>query len=296
MRHLVIQNPSAGRRRGRDPEAVEEAFRSRNLDFDLALTERAGHASRIVAERGSDYDAVVVVGGDGTLHEVLQTLDLSRHRLGVIPWGTGNDFAWLHGWTADLDTGLDRIAAGKEQRIDVGTWEARCPDGTRSGRFHNSLGLGFEALVNAESHRVQKIKGPLVYLVALARSLPRYRNYSVRIESDDGVREDRTTLLSVAIGPRVGGCFHMAPDADPTDGLLDLVHAGEMNLMQALMLLPGMFSGKHVKSPRVRVSRSRAVSIAAEGGIPAYVDGEFIDYRVEELVARVEPGALRMFQ
>ncbi len=91
MRYLVIQNPSAGRQKGRDPGAVEEAFRSRNLDFDLALTKRAGHASEIVAERGGDYDAVVVVGGDGTLHEVLQTLDLSRHRLGVIPWGTGND-------------------------------------------------------------------------------------------------------------------------------------------------------------------------------------------------------------
>jgi diacylglycerol kinase (ATP) len=86
----------------------------------------------------------------------------------------------------------------------------------------------------------------------------------------------------------------MAPDAKPDDGLLDLVHAGEMNLAQALMLLPGMFSGKHVKSPHVQVTQTSRVRIQAEGGIPTYVDGEFIDHGVEELDARIERGALRM--
>jgi diacylglycerol kinase (ATP) len=278
MRYLVIMNPSAGRGRHRSPESIEIAFSKRGLSCELLLTRHAGHAAELVAEHGRDFETIVVVGGDGTLHEAIQTLDLGRHRLGLIPWGTGNDFAWLHKWPTDLDACLDRITAGDERQIDLGFWEGKTFEGKLEGRFHNSVGFGFEAVVNAESHRVKRVRGALVYVMALARAFPRYTNYRARLEWDG-----------------VGGCFMIAPDADPEDGKLDLVYAEAMNLFSAIQLVPRLLRGTHTRSPRVHVARSERILIQAPNGIPMYVDGEFIGYDLRAVSLRAEERAFRTF-
>jgi diacylglycerol kinase (ATP) len=271
-------------------------FHARGLSFDLAETERAGHASGIVAARGAAYDAVLVAGGDGTLHEAIQSFDLERHRLAVLPWGTGNDFAWLHGFSADPRDVAARISAGGERKVDLGEWEAAMTDGsTRRGRFHNSLGFGFEAVVNHESHRITKIKGPPLYLAALVKALRSFRSYPVRLEWDGGGHEGDVALLALAIGKRVGGAFLLAPAAQSDDGLLDLVFAGRMGRARMLTLLPRTLDGSYVHDRIVRTHRTGAFSLTAPEGIPAYVDGEFIDVNLRSLSARVLPGALRTF-
>lgn len=296
MRYLVIMNPSAGRgRRHRSPQAVETAFSDRGLACELLLTRRAGDATGLVAEHGRDFETVVVVGGDGTLHEVIQTLDLERHRLGLVPWGTGNDFAWLHGWPAGLDACLERISTGGERRIDLGFWKGEAQDGELEGRFHNSVGFGFEAVVNAESHRIKAVKGALVYITALARAIPRFKSYPVRLEWDEESYQGDASLLTVTVGKRVGGCFMIAPDADPRDGKLDLVYAEGMTVGGAIRLAPGLFRGTHIRSPRVHVARSGNIRIQAPDGIPMYVDGEFVGYDLRAVTARAEKRVLRTF-
>lgn len=297
MRHLVILNPHAGRgRKGRTRAVLEAALAGAGLDPVIRQTEGPGHAAQLAAASHADFDAVIVVGGDGTLHEVLQGLDLSRQRLGLVPWGSGNDFAWLHGWPPDPAACARRIAAGNEQRVDVGIWEAEDASGDAAGgRFHNSVGLGFEATVNQASHRPTRLRGPMLYVAALARSLPRYRTYPVRIRWPDGVFEGAVTLLAAANGKRVGGCFLMAPDADPADGRLDLVQSDALSLPRALLLLSKLFSGAHVRSPRVRVTRSPEFHIEAPETIPLYVDGEFAGEAFRTISLRMEPGALSTF-
>jgi YegS/Rv2252/BmrU family lipid kinase len=294
MRYLVIMNPAAGRgRQGRSPHVVESAFRQRRLSFEFVVTNRAGHAAELIAARGAEFARIVAVGGDGTVHETIQNLDLGRHRFGLIPWGSGNDFAWNHGWPQDLHACLDRIVSGSERRIDVGFWEGESAGETLRGRFHNSVGMGFEADVNAESHRIQKLKGALVYVVALARTLPRYRNYPVRMTWEGGSFEGMTSLLSIANGKRVGGCFLIAPDADPADRLLDLVYAEEMGLARALLLAPRILRGSHLTSPRVHIRISPWVQVESKEGIPVYVDGEFVGHDLRTVTMKVEKEALR---
>ena len=297
MKVLVVVNPRAGRgRRGRSRDALTRALRSLSLDFDLVETERPGHAAGIVAACGPDHDGVLVVGGDGTLHEALQSLDLERLRLAVLPWGSGNDFAWLHGWSPDPASCAARIAANGERRIDLGSWESDLQQGpARSGRFHNSVGLGFEAVVNHESHRVTAVRGPLIYGVALARTLRRFRAYPVRMTWDSGALEGDVALVTVANGKRVGGAFLLAPDARTDDGRLDLVYAGRIGRLRMLSLLPRTLNGSHVRSRVVRTARTVTLHVAAPEGIPAYVDGEFLGMRLTSLALRVLPGALRSF-
>ncbi len=304
-------NPAAGRGRAhRDPQTVSDAMTARGLDHEIVLTERPGHAAQIVRERGADFDTVMVVGGDGTLHETIQALDLGRHRLAVIPWGSGNDFAWMTGWPRDLDACLDRVRAARETRIDLGELTATFPGGrTVSCRFHNNVGFGFEALVNAASSGRHAIKGPLLYLVALVKTLPRFRSYGVRISVEhagtvgttgvshgpgEGAAFDGTVSMLAAVnGRRVGGAFLLAPDARIDDGALDLVRVDAMGLVRVLWLLPRTFRGSHLRSRRVHTSRFATARVEAPESIPVYTDGEFLghDARVVELSCL--PGALR---
>ncbi len=296
MRHLVVMNPAAGRRRrARDPRAVSDAFRARGLEFEIARTGHAGHAGEIVAERGPEFDAVIVAGGDGSLHEVVQTLDLARHRLGLIPSGTGNDFAWMTGWPPDLDRCLDRIAAGEERRVDLASWRVESADGIRAGRYHNNVGLGFEALVNEASHRTTAVKGPLLYVLALLRTLPRFRSYPLRISWEGGVHEGPVALATVQNGRRVGGAFLLAPAARIDDGKLDLVFTGRMSLPRMMALLPRTFRGGHVRSGRVRTAQSPWFEIEAPAGVPVYVDGEFLTRRAGRIRIETLAGQLRTF-
>ena len=121
MRHLVILNPASCRGDTRaSVEGIRSALASRGLDHDLVITERPGHAGEIVEQRGADFEAVIAVGGDGTVHEILQPLDLDRHRLGLIATGSGNDWAWATGWPSDVAACLERIAREEVRHVDVG--------------------------------------------------------------------------------------------------------------------------------------------------------------------------------
>lgn len=293
MRHLVVLNPRAGGGGRKFERRLRSVLKERRLEFEIATTAHAGHARELVAEMGSAFDAVVAAGGDGTLHEVLQTLDLDRHRLGVIPRGTGNDFAWMHHWPRRLEAAVDRIAAARETPVDVGTWRAETGAEILEGRFLNNIGLGFEATVNRESSRSRRLRGPLLYVAALIRSLPRFRSYPVRFSWDAGSHEGRVSLLDVGLGKRVGGCFLMTPGADARDGKMDVVWTRELSLGKVLLLAPKLFSGKHVDRPEVFTAQTSELSVSCGEGIPMYVDGEFLSAEVVELSAKVLTRALR---
>ena len=214
MRPFVILNPQAGRsRRGPNEESIRRAFLRHGLAAEVVFTAAPGHATALARDAGSD--PVVAVGGDGTLHEVIQGLDLARQRLGVIPAGSGNDFAWQHGIPRGLDAAVDRIAASVEKKIDLGQWEG--------GRFHNNLGLGFEAEVNRLSHRVRGVRGPALYFVALARAMARLRTYRLELTWEGGSFTGELSTAALLNNRRVGGAFILAPAARPDDGVLDLV-------------------------------------------------------------------------
>ena len=186
-------------------------------------------------------------------------------------------------------------AAGKETLLDVGTWSVETPRGPLRGLFHNSVGFGFEATVNERSHRVRGVKGPLLYVAALLLSLPRYRNYLVRLTWEGGAHEGSVSLFAAGIGKRVGGCFRVFPHADRRDGLLDAVYARAMSLPRALALAPRLMRGTHLAAPGVTAVRTPFLRVDAPEGIPLYVDGEFVAGDVHSAELLVLPGRLRSF-
>jgi YegS/Rv2252/BmrU family lipid kinase len=285
---LLIVNPRAGRgRHGPGPgpvvDRLRRAFAGHGLSVELALTEQRGHATELARAAGGDL--VVAVGGDGTVHEVLQGLDLERQRLGVIPAGSGDDFAWHHGLGGGLEAAVARIAAGRERQVDIGAWSA--------GRFHNNLGFGFEAEVNRLSHRVRVVRGPALYFVALARALAMLRTYEVDLAWDGGAFSGRLVTGSLLNGSRVGGAFRLCPAARTDDGKLDLVTVGAMGRLGILTALGPVLRGNEPRDGRIARATTGRLSLRAIEPVPVYMDGEYCGEHAH-LDVRVLPGALRL--
>lgn len=288
MRLLVIVNPASSRGDTQRVEAaIHTAFATHHLAFEVVRTEHRGHAKQLVADHGRDFDGVVAVGGDGTLHEIVQTLDVERHVLGLIPRGSGNDFAWMNGWPADIGACAARIAAAQERRIDLGLWDG--------GRFHTSVGVGFEARVTYESHRIKNLRGPAIYLAALARVLHDLQTYPVCIDWSAGTWSGEMLLASIGNGARVGGAFRMTPDARNDDGMLDMCLAPKLGLLALLRLLPRTFNGSHTRSRHVRLCRGPRIRITSTEGMPVHIDGEMVGLDIKALDLQLAGRALRTF-
>lgn len=284
MRPFLILNPRAGRsRRGPEPEGLVRAFTSHGLRAEVALTEGPGHATELA--RHAQGDPVVAVGGDGTVHEVLQGLDLARQRLGVIPAGSGDDFAWQHGIPRAPEAAVARIAAGQERAADLGAWAA--------GRFHNNLGFGFEAEVNRLSHQVRGVRGPALYFVALARALAGLRTYPVELTWEGGAITGPLVTGALLNGRRVGGAFRLCPAARTDDGLLDLVTVAAMGRLGILTALGPVLRGREPRDARIGRARSSWLRLRAAAPVPVYMDGEYCGEH-RELDVEVLPGALRL--
>jgi diacylglycerol kinase (ATP) len=292
----VLANPRAGhgRHRGLLPGVLERLGASgrtvRLLSADSAdAAEKA--CQRAVAE---GIGALVVVGGDGTVHRAVQAVAGTRVGFGVVPAGTGNDFAAGTGVPTDPLTAASAIAdavrAGRSTAVDL----ARVTTARGEVRWFGAvLAAGFDAVVNERANRMRWPRGPRRYDVAIVLEMARLRSrrYSLVL---DGVDHGFTGVL-VAVGNcrSYGGGMLICPDADPTDGLLDVVVAAPLGRGALVRLKPRLRRGTHVSDPRVTSYRASEVRIGAPE-IVAYADGERL--AALPLVVSCEPGAVRLLR
>ena len=218
--------------------------------------------------------AVVAVGGDGTVHLALQAVAGRSVPFGVVPAGTGNDFAAALGLPADPLAAADAIAAalvaGRTRPIDAARITAA--DG-RVRWFCAVLGAGFDVIVNERANRMRWPRGPRRYDLAILLELLRLRPRRYTLGLDGVAQSVEAVLVAVGNTDRYGGGLLICPGADPTDGLLDVVVGGRIGRTLLLRLKPRLRRGTHVAHPKVSTFRASTVEIAAEG-ITAYADGE----------------------
>ena len=283
---LFIVNPIAGngRAHGLAPR-IDAWLETRGLSARLLETRERGHAERLASTAGDlGHDRVVVVGGDGTIQEVVNGLLTAARAagdgapaLGVIPAGNGNDLV------RDLALPLDPMAAvavalGEETRpIDIAV--ASGADG-RLRHFAVAGGVGFDARVAhvMYGHRFPWQRGRAGYFLSTFFELLRFRNHRLRLilDTHEGeVEIERTSLLvAFANGPYYGGGMQICPGADPSDGFLDVCVAGDLSRWEALRLLPGIYQGAHVGHPKVEFVRARSVRFDGDDGTLVHLDGE----------------------
>jgi diacylglycerol kinase (ATP) len=292
----VLANPQAGRGRHRGllPGVLQTLGAAgrpvRLLEADSGVAaEQACHQA--VTDGAS---ALVAVGGDGTVHRVLQAVAGRPVGFGVIAAGTGNDIASAVGVpenSLEAATGIAAaLQAGRAHPIDAAT---AADAAGRERWFCAVLAAGFDALVNERANRMTWPRGPRRYDLAVVLELARLRARSYTLEIDGEVLTVPAEIVAVGNAASYGGGMRILPDADPADGLLDLIYARPLGRCGLTRIKPRLLSGTHVTDPRVTVVRARHVRIQA-AGIVGYADGERLGPL--PLDVRCVPGAIRLLR
>ena len=293
---LLIVNPIAGRGRGRrGAAALAAALQSLGIPFVEAATTHRGHARELAAAaRGT----VVAIGGDGTVHEVVDGLPIREGRLGplaVLPCGSGDDWAKSVRLSRNPLAVAAAIAHRTTREIDIGEATFTGPDGTQRRRFANAAGLGLDAEVAAEAAKPHRLRGRLLYFFATLRVLGRLRSFRATIQCDaHPPRTADLTFLSTCNGQFFGGGLHLVPDGRCDDGLLDAVQLAAVPRRTILWLFAKLALGRHRGDPRVRLDRVTRIRIDTDRPVPSSLDGEVLPTPVSSVVYSVLPERLSL--
>jgi diacylglycerol kinase (ATP) len=297
----MIFNPQADRGRSYQVAGDLRQLTSEWGGADWVGTDYPGHAMKLAAAAAeAGYETVVALGGDGTVHEVvnglMQVEAARRPRLGVIPLGSGNDFAGGVGIPPDPLTALRRIFKRFHSKpIDAGSLR------DASGRVEywcNVAGIGFDAAINIQSRKIPWLHGFWMYLAATLRTiLLQYERPMLHIDIDGKKRADRFLMLTLGNGTREGGGFQTTPDARMDDGKLDYLLVDSISRLRMLRLIPEVMRGTHGAFPEVHLGRFRKLRLRSDMALPIQADGEmFAPYAadVRDVEVRIVPGALQV--
>ncbi len=309
MTTALLINPVSGRGNGRKlAETLHRQLNDLGVECERHYTRARLEAVDIVRALAERHDRILVAGGDGTWCEAVNGVMLANRRpvLGLIPIGTGNDFAKMLDYGNDWRAACHAIAGGRTRRVDLGRCRygmSREPIAEPSGQnpeslcryFANGAGIGFDAQVSREARRIRYLHGNAVYLLAVARTLLlSYATPHVTIEHDHGTLQQTITLIAAANGRCYGGAFHIAPQARVDDGYLELICARGLSRLRILGLLPKVLRGRHIDSPDVTTLRTRRVVVRSEVPLPVHLDGEVITEEATLLEIDLLPRALEV--
>lgn len=270
---------------------MARAFRTQGWVVDVVRTEAPNHGTELAARAARDgVERVVVVGGDGTVHEVANGLlaQGSDAVLGVVPIGSGNDFAKLVGvYRHNPVRAVARIVTARPRRFDVGR--------VLDEYFVNSMGCGFDAEVVRARNAMPNLPGVLSYLVPVLRTFASYRPQLLQARSAEFAETGHMMLVEVCNGTTAGGDYRFAPDADPTDGRLDVCLVRRVSLPRFLLALPRVMRGTHERMKEVTLFQTRELVIRSpEHPLLLHLDGELRTPGVHECTIRVEPKRLKV--
>jgi YegS/Rv2252/BmrU family lipid kinase len=282
-RAKVIVNPVAGASTTyRKWPRISSLLNHIGLPFEFQYTEGVGHAIELAREAaGNGCQFLVAVGGDGTVNEVangiLQTKELNGATIGIISTGTGGDFIRSIGIERNYLKACSCLTGTQRKLIDVGYVEYSRNGQRRKRYFINSAGVGFDAAVSETSNHMPKVLGGTIpYLMGLLKSLVSYRNKPVKMKMDEREESGRILSVVVANGRYFGGGMRVAPEADISDGLLDVVSVGDIGKLELLRVFPTIYKGTHINHPKVRMQRATSVMVESEEKILVHADGEYL--------------------
>lgn len=260
------------------------------------------HAQELARQAGEQgYDVVIAVGGDGTVHEVINGLMMvpenQRPILGIVPVGSGNDFAHAAGIPNDPIESLKLALYGEAGRLDVG----KLIDGDgRVEYVDNTLGIGFDAITTIRSHKLPLLRGFLMYLVAVIQTiLLNFDPVHLKVETDEETWEGPTVMFVMCNGPREGGGFLVAPEARPDDGIFQYASIGKVSRLMMFRLIPEVMKGTHGRFKQVRMGTFRKMNLTSDSPLYIHTDGEIFSgfgTKVNRLSFEILPNALRVIK
>ena len=285
MYHFIV-NPNASSGFGREIwNKTESLLKNKNIDYQVFFTQYQRHAEKLASTITSDGQehTLVVLGGDGTIGEVASGIWYpEKVTMGYIPIGSGNDFARGLDLTKDYEEALEQILSPKSiQKLNLGVTEYD----NNKRRFAVSSGFGYDATICQEVC-VSRLKrflnqirlGKLAYVGLSISCLIRCTPKKMKITLDDNnVLEFEHTYFATAMNlPYEGGGCKFCPDARADDDMLDLIVVADVSKLQALLILPTVFAGKHTHLNGVHIYRCKKVEMQSEIPLVLHTDGETV--------------------
>ncbi len=299
---ILIFNPASDRGRSGQKASDLQAVVEKHGGAEWAGTEHPGHATELTRQAAQDgFDRVVALGGDGTVHEVVNGLMATpperRPQHGVIPIGSGNDFAYASGIPVNAQAAMLRVFEGKPSAVDIG----RITDGNgRSAYWDNSAGFLFDAAVNIESRKITRIYGFIMYLTATVRSIIKhYDPTRIQFTVDGETFEKDLIMFTIGNGAREGGGFMVTPDAKNNDGEFDYLMVDPISRPTMFRLLPIVMQGNHGGFKFVTLKRFKHLTLEADRAIPIHLDGELwapFEADVRKVTVEMLPGAIQLIR
>jgi diacylglycerol kinase (ATP) len=300
--YKIILNPIAGNGNGlKASPQIEKLLNQHNLNFDLVHTERVGHGIELTRQAVKDgWNTIIAAGGDGTVNEVINGLMLCKQEgltippLGVLCVGRGNDFAGSMGIPANLEVGVGALLDDHRRTIDIGKVTGGIyPEGRF---FGNCVGIGFDAITTIEVHKLPRWGGFLAFLAAVLKTVFLYNKAPLATTVyDEKTLTQRSLLISIMNGRRLGGGFYMAPTSMPDDGLFDLCIAEQMSSFEVIKMIPHFTRGDQATQPAIKTGQAAHITISAvDGPLPAQTDGEIICVDGTHLEIEVLPRQLEI--
>jgi YegS/Rv2252/BmrU family lipid kinase len=269
---------------------------------DWSGTDYPGHAVELARQAGEQgYDLVVAVGGDGTVHEVINGLmqvpEKGRPALGIVPLGSGNDFAHILGIPEDPAQALQSAIDGQPHALDVGL--VRDQHG-RLEYFNNTLGIGFDAVVTIRTRKITRIHGFMMYFVAVIQTIIlNFTPMNLHVETDQETWEMSSLMLTLGNGPREGGGFLVTPEAKFDDGLLHYATIRKISRLMMFRLIPEVMNGTHGRFKPVRMGTCHKMSVACDQPLYVHCDGEIyagFGTDIRQLAIEIIPNAIRFLK
>lgn len=290
---LIIVNPTAGRgRAGKSIDAIKKLLPVAPYEWEWYQTTRPGDAeaaARASVIKGVEF--IVAVGGDGTLHEVVNGVLGSNATIGLIPFGTGNDLARALGLYGSLEIACDALVNGPTVRADVGKIRGH---GTEDERhFLVICGTGFIAsTAKTVNQGVRFLSGALAYVWGAIVTLWHFKPFILTVRTEHGERCTTAMFVSVSNVATTGGGMQIAPDAAMNDGVLDICLVAKVGKIALLRQLANVFKGTHVNHPAVEMIQAQRIELIADPPQPLLIDGEVLG--TTPATISILPGALKI--
>ncbi|MBM7618163.1 YegS/Rv2252/BmrU family lipid kinase [Bacillus tianshenii] len=292
--YYFIVNKTSGNGKGANVwSKVQKLLKAKGVEYQVLFTDGTENDRKLVESKiGLECTAVVVIGGDGTIHGVANALAYKNVPLGIIPAGSGNDFARSLQIPKDHEGALNRILTGKVKTMDLGK--------VGQEYFITIAGIGFDgkvAKVTNESKMKKLLNkmslGSLSYIYSLIKVLITYQPTTLTIKIDERIhRFSEVWMISVANLPFYGGGIKICPDAIADDGLLDICILHGVNRWELLMVFPRAFSGSHITHKNVTMLKGKDIFITPEKDLVIQCDGEIVAHN--PIALTVEKEALHI--
>jgi len=298
----LIVNPNADLGRAWQKAADLRPIIEESGGADWSGTVYPTHAVELARQAALDgYKLVIAVGGDGTVHEVINGLMQvpadQRPRLGVVPLGSGNDFSHAIGMDSQPGKALRQILTGQPHPVDVG----RLVDGHgREEYFDNTLGVGFDATVTIRSRKFTAVRGFLIYFIAVLQTIV-FNHDAARMQvgTDNESWDEEMLMLVMCNGGREGGGFLVAPEAKPDDQVLHYAGVRRVSRPMMIRLVPEVMKGTHGRFKQVRMGHFTRMSLQADRPLYIHIDGEIyagFGVDVRKLDIEIFPSAIEVMK